>query len=184
MQSTVEDAPTDSPVKVEVQDSTVRISSQPGIAFAVKVFGENATISSFDSASLRLTRNCANQAYTVNAKSASYSFTHNKAESIVVGYHKPGFIPFAPGKVYLVSAKVPAASHAASVDSQDWCIAEFEACDPDAWQPWAQCCQPGGPVGTLKCCNAGDDEWVCASGSGGICNPGQANGAAVADMMV
>jgi len=92
-------------------------------------------------------------------------------------------------KPTFVAAKEPAASHAASVDSQGWCIAEFQPCDPDAWQPWAQCCQPA--IGTLKCCNAGagspgapNDEWVCAHNTGGICNPGQTNGAAVAEMMV
>jgi hypothetical protein len=105
MQSTVEDAPADSPVKVEVQGSTVTVSLQPGITFAAKAFGEGATISPVDT-SLRLTRDCANQVYTAR-KSSTYSFTHNKAESIVVGYHKPGLIPFAPGKVYLVTAKVP-----------------------------------------------------------------------------
>jgi hypothetical protein len=105
MQSTVEDAPADSPVKVEVQGSTVTVSLQAGITFAAKAFGKGATISPVDT-SLRLTRDCANQVYTAR-KSSTYSFTHNKAESIVVGYHKPGLIPFAPGRVYLVTAKVP-----------------------------------------------------------------------------
>merc|ERR550514_98026 len=96
MQSAVEDAPTDSPVKVVVEGSTVTVSSQAGITFAVKAFGEGATVSpDAEDTSLRLTKDCSNQVYTVNGKSVTYTFTHNKAESIVVGYHKPGLISFA-----------------------------------------------------------------------------------------
>jgi len=116
MQSTVADAPADSPVKVEVQGSTVRVSSQAGITFAAKAFGEGATISvSGEDTSLRLTRECSNQVYTVNGNFATYLFTHNKAESIVVGYVKPGLIPFLPGKVFLVRATVPPVPHKVSL---------------------------------------------------------------------
>lgn len=107
MQRNVERAPSDSPVTVEVHGSTVTVSSQHGVQFVAKAFGEGATLSAVDASGLQLTKDCSNQMYTVNGQSSSYTFSHNKAESIVVGYYKPGgLIPFAPGKVHLVEVKI------------------------------------------------------------------------------
>merc|ERR1719265_1269596 len=65
------------------------------------------------------------------------------------------------------------------------CVEEFKSCDPKTFLPWGKCCQPGGPVGKLKCCNAGGSGpgagWVCAAVSGGICNPKKT---AVAEIVV
>merc|ERR1719440_1420246 len=76
-----------------------------------------------------------------------------------------------------------------NVTSQGFmCIDEFQPCDPKTSLPWGKCCQPGGLIGELKCCNAGgsgpQSGWVCAARSGGICNPGRTNSAAVAEMVV
>lgn len=117
MQHAVEDAPADSPIKVEVQGSTVTVSSQAGIRFAARAFGEGATIGleSPQDTSLRMTKDCKNQVYTVNGKSTSYAFTVlGKATSIVVGFHKP-WGGFAPGKVYLVTYKFPTEASAPAV---------------------------------------------------------------------
>jgi len=117
MQHAVEDAPADSPIKVEVQGSTVTVSSQAGIRFAARAFGEGATIGleSPQDTSLRMTKDCKNQVYTVNGKSTTYAFTVlGKATSIVVGFHKP-WGGFAPGKVYLVTYKFPTVASAPAV---------------------------------------------------------------------
>lgn len=107
MKSTVATAPTDSPVKVDVQGSTVTVSSKAGIFFAAKAFGEGASLSlSAGDASLNLTKTCTNQVYTVDGKSASYTFTHDKAESIVVGYSSK------PSVVSLITVKVSAVAEA------------------------------------------------------------------------
>jgi len=106
MKSTVTDAAADSPVKVLVQGSIVTVTSQAGIHFAIKAFGEGATISidpaegPEGSKELSLTKDCSNQAYTMTGTPETYTFTHNKAESIVVGYASK------PGVVSLVTAKV------------------------------------------------------------------------------
>merc|ERR1711970_361734 len=67
MSSTVANAPTDTPIKVEVQGATVTVTSQSGTFFAARAFGEGATISptSGDS-SLSLTKDCSNQVYPVD----------------------------------------------------------------------------------------------------------------------